>query len=111
MTNRMARWVIAIVCALAPAAGQAAFTVDCTFGTGGDLITRGFFVSNYQGSTIERVALAHSASVAGERTISLTMRLNTFDGTFLGVATVTRDLTTAIVGVEEVTLMQALSGG
>ncbi len=94
MTNRMARWAIAIVCALAPAAGQAAFTVDCTFGTGGDLITRGFFVSNYQGSSIERVALAHSAAVEGERTISLTMRLNTFDGTFLGVATVTRDITT-----------------
>ena len=94
MTNRMARWAIAIVCALAPAAGQAAFTVDCTFGTGGDFITRGFFVSNYQGSTIERVALAHSAAVEGERTISLTMRLNTFDGTFLGIATVTRDITT-----------------
>lgn len=30
----------------------------------------------------------------GERTISLTMRVNTFDGTFLGVATVTRNITT-----------------
>jgi len=94
MANRMARWVTAIACALAAAAGQAATAVDCTFGTGGDLISRGFFVSSYQGSTIERVALAHSAAVAGERTISLTMRLDTFDGAFLGIATVTRDIGT-----------------
>ncbi len=90
----MARWAAAIACALASAAGQAATTVDCTFGTGGDFITRGFYVSNYPGSTIDRVALAHSAEAAGERTISLTMRLDTFDGAFLGIATVTRDITT-----------------
>jgi hypothetical protein len=42
--------------------------------------TRRFFVSNYQGSTIERVALAHNAA-AGRHDLAH-MRLNTFDGTF-----------------------------
>ena len=73
---------------------HAANTVDCTFGTNGDFITRGFYVSNYQGSTIDRVALAHKAAAAGDRTISLTMRLDTFDGAFLGIATVTRNIST-----------------
>ena len=46
---------------------QAAFTADCAFAGGGDLISRGFYVSNYQGSTIPRAspASARSASPPG----------------------------------------------
>ncbi|HVJ75291.1 MAG TPA: hypothetical protein VNB03_14810 [Casimicrobiaceae bacterium] len=75
---------------------QAAFTADCAFAGGGDLISRGFYVSNYQGSTLDTVTLAHSASVAGERTIGLTARLTNFNGTFIAVAQVTRTVTTSM---------------
>ena len=81
---------------LAVPRADAAFPVDCTFVGGGDLISRGLYVSNYAGTSIDQVALGHSAAVAGERTITLTARLNTFDGTFLGVASVTRTIGTTM---------------
>ena len=72
---------------------DAAFTVDCTFGPGGgDNLSRGFYVSNYPGTSIDKVAIAHHASDSSERTISLTLRLTTYNGTFLGVASVTRTI-------------------
>jgi hypothetical protein len=72
---------------------DAAFTVDCTFGPGGgDFWDRGFYVSNYPGKSIDKVAIAHHASTAGVRTISLTLRLTAYNGTFLGVASVTRSI-------------------
>ena len=72
-----------------------AVTVECAFADGGDPIDRGFYVDNYAGTTLGTVTLSHSAAVAGDRTISLTARLNTFNGTLLGTATVTRFIQTA----------------
>ena len=46
---------------LGVSSAEAAFPVDCTFTEGGgDNLTRGFYVSNYQGTSIDRVALAHA---------------------------------------------------
>ena len=74
---------------------EAAFTVDCTFNNGGDFVDRAFYVSNYPGTSIQKVALNHKGATAGTRTITLTARLSTYDGTFLGVASVTKAFSTS----------------
>ncbi|MEO8487207.1 MAG: hypothetical protein ABI585_12815 [Betaproteobacteria bacterium] len=82
-------------CLLGASRADAAFIVDCTFGAGGgDILDRGFYVSNYPGTSIDKVAIAHHSSVSGERTISLTLRLDSYNGTFLSVASVTRTIGT-----------------
>ncbi|MEO8487209.1 MAG: hypothetical protein ABI585_12825, partial [Betaproteobacteria bacterium] len=87
---------IVVVMLLSMSRVDAAYTVDCTFGDEGDNIDRGFYVSNYPGTSLDQVGLSHKASsVAGERTITLTARLDTFDGTFLGVASATRTIATS----------------
>ena len=73
---------------------DAAFTVDCGFNNSGDFVDRAFYVSNYPGTSLQRVALNHRGATAGARTITLTARLSTYDGTFLGVASVTKTFTT-----------------
>ena len=95
---RIAALVRAAAAALLLAApvANAAYTVDCPFTGGGDLISRGFYVDNYQGTSLGTVTLAHSAFAAGERTITLTARLSTFNGTSLGIASVTRVIGTTM---------------
>jgi len=73
---------------------DAAYTVDCGFNNSGDFVDRAFYVSNYPGTSLQRVALNHRGATAGARTITLTARLSTYDGTFLGVASVTKTFTT-----------------
>jgi hypothetical protein len=62
---------------------------------------RGIYVSNYRGTTIDIVRLRHRAGVAGNRTFNLVARLNRFDdGPLVGVASVTRNFTTAFEETE-----------
>ncbi|MEO8487208.1 MAG: hypothetical protein ABI585_12820 [Betaproteobacteria bacterium] len=57
------------------------------------MITRGFYIEAYPGTSLRTVTLGHEASDTGERTITLTARANAYNGTFLGLASVTRTLT------------------
>jgi len=94
--DRIIALVRAFVAALlfASGASQAATLVDCVFdGSGGNFVTRGFYIENYPGRTLKTVTLAHQATTTGERTITLTARLNAYNGPFLGVASVTRIVT------------------
>ena len=113
--------VAALSFAAAPT--HAAVTVECSFIGGGDDISRGFYVDNYPGTSLRTVTLSHAAATAGERTITLTVRLATYDGTFLGIASVTRDITTgmaktvfdfgniAVAPGSRITFQQALIAG
>ena len=67
-------------------AAQAATLYSCpNSGAGGDQVTRGFYVTNYPGSTLDTVTLAYSeGSGDGAYTVSLTARLNTYGGTIVG---------------------------
>jgi hypothetical protein len=94
LTRGLALCAAALALAAAAPAHATAVTADCPFGVSGDLIDRGFYIDNYAGTTLGTVTLAHSAAVAGERTISLTARLNAYNGTFLGIASVTRTIGT-----------------
>ena len=72
---------------------NAATLVDCRFkGGGGDAISRGFYVSNYAGTTVDTVTIAHAAPDSERRTIRLTMRLNAYNGPILGVSDHTRTI-------------------
>lgn len=73
-------FAVAMVAAMSDA--DAATLVDCRFNGGnGDNLSRAFYVTDYRGVTVDRVTLGHRASaVAGDRTIVLTMRLNTYNG-------------------------------
>jgi hypothetical protein len=73
----------------------ATFTPDtliaCPPNTSGDLLRRGFYVADYPGSKLTQVDLFVTAQVAGEYTIAMGVRADTYDGPLLGrsVATVT----------------------
>lgn len=72
---------------------SAAVLVDCYEGSGGgDNITRGFYVTDFPGSSVEEVNLFYTSTQAGERTIRLTMRAGTYDGPVIGTAEVVLDL-------------------
>lgn len=67
--------------------------IDCQFkGGSGDAISRGFYVSNYAGTTVDTVTVAHAAPDSERRTIKLTMRLNAYNGPILGVSEYTRTI-------------------
>lgn len=70
----------------APAAAQVGTLYNCpNQGSSGDQVDRGFYVTNYPGSTLEDVTLNYSGgSGNGTYTVSLTPRLSTYGGTIVG---------------------------
>jgi hypothetical protein len=79
---------------LATTSAPAATLVDCVFnGSGGNFVSRGFYIESYPGTSLQTVSLGHAANSTGERTITLTARSNAYNGAFLGVASVTRVIT------------------
>lgn len=72
---------------------DAAYLFDCPFnGGGGDLISRGFYIDDYRGTTLDTVTLRHRANTAGTRTIQLLARSTSYGGALIGIATVTRSI-------------------
>jgi len=99
---RFAPWLAAALLAL-PAfmpRVEAAMMTQCPFaGSGGDNITRGFYIEEYPGKTLDTVTLAYSTSVTGGRTIQLVARLSTYNGVILGTAAATELLVDGITKV------------
>jgi len=60
--------------------------IDCGEAEAGDWFYRGFYIPYYPGETLERVDLFVEARTAGDYTLSLTVRRDTYDGPTLGVA-------------------------
>lgn len=72
---------------------EAATLTNCAFGgPGGDNITRGFYLTNFPGKTLDTVTLSYNTAVEGTRTLRLTARLNAYNGTLLGTATTVASL-------------------
>jgi hypothetical protein len=85
-----------------PAAAQGT-VVTCPFsGSGGDLIERGFYVSNYPGTNIRSVTLRYSAFVEGTYLIALNAHLGSYDGPVIGAAYGQATLTGGLVQEEVV---------
>lgn len=56
---------------------------------GGDNLSRALYVSSYPGTTLSSATSYFDVTGSGDRTVALTARLATFDGTVLGSDTVT----------------------
>lgn len=83
---------VALVASLfaASVAAQTTTLVSCPFApAAGDQVTRGFYVQNYAGATLNSVTLQFSANVAEAKTISLTARSGAYNGPVIGTATAT----------------------
>ncbi len=78
------RFTLLLLLVIAPSLPAATF-VSCPTGGGGDQVTRGFYVTNYAGSTLDTVTLTYyPGSGSGNYTVSLTPRLTSFSGTIVG---------------------------
>ena len=70
--------------AIAPSL-PAATLYSCPTGGGGDQVGRGFYVTNYPGSTLDTVTVAYfGGSGDGAYVVSLTPRVSSFGGTVVG---------------------------
>jgi hypothetical protein len=74
---------------------RGAVMVECELaGTGGDDLSRGFYVDDYAGATLSSVRLVHKASVAGPRILRLSARAGGYNGPVLGHSYVNRTIGT-----------------
>lgn len=96
--HRLAVVAAAIAAATAPLLAATLYT-DPFGGGGGDLISRGFYFSNFPSSSLGTVTLGYSANTAGSYTIQLTATLDAYNGTVLGVQTVTANIATSTTSV------------
>lgn len=89
--RRLAAVALASVIFTSSLSAAAATLVSCPFDPlgGGDQVTRGFYVTNYPGATLDTVTLQFEASVAESKTIQLTARTNAYDGPLTGTVAVT----------------------
>lgn len=79
---------------VAPQSTMSTLLISCpSQGAGGDQLYRGFYIPSYPGYTLSQVNLYLSARAAGNYTILLTARDGAFDGTVIGTASVSLDLT------------------
>ncbi len=67
--------------------------INCPPNTSGDHLRRGFYTESYPGSKLIQVDLFVSAQVAGEYTIAMTVRSETYDGPLIGRSLTTVTLT------------------
>src|SRR5262245_23270608 len=81
---------ILLASAAFPAAAQTT-VVSCPFSGVGDLLERGFYVTDYPQTTIDTVTLSYSA-LPGEYSITLSVHLDTYGGTLVGTSTQVVDL-------------------
>ncbi|ABM32515.1 IPTL-CTERM sorting domain-containing protein [Paracidovorax citrulli] len=90
---------LALAALLAPAFAGAATIVSCpaNTNTGGDGISRSFYLPNYAGTTLDTVTVNYGTATAGSYTVALEARLNAFDGTLVGTANSTTTVAAASV--------------
>jgi len=59
---------------------------SCPFGSGGDRIARGLYITNYPGETLRKVKLRYSSDSTGAATVRITARQDAFNGSVIGEA-------------------------
>lgn len=74
------------------ATGRAETLLACTNGNTGDFFDRGFYVPSYPGNSLASARLVFSSPTAGDYTVRLTVRSNTYDGIVLGSDSTTFNL-------------------
>jgi hypothetical protein len=95
---RPRRFVLAATLALAllatgvPLRAATSTVVSCPFSTGGDNISRGFYLSGYGGTNLRTVSLAYTANTAGTYTVTLVAHRGAYNGPVLGTQNATLTL-------------------
>jgi hypothetical protein len=86
----LAALTVALLGALQPATAAADVAVSCPFdsSSSGDGLDRGFYVTSYPGTNIDRVTLEYNADTAGVYALTLTARSGTYAGPIIGTSTV-----------------------
>lgn len=86
MKTKILVGITVLVAGMLSQAAMAATLYSCPLdGAGGDQVPRGFYVTNYPGSTLDTVTLTYyPGSGDGAYTVSLTARLSAYDGTTIG---------------------------
>jgi parallel beta-helix repeat protein len=72
--------------------GRADTLLVCTNATTGDFYYRGFYVPSYPGNSLTSARLVFTSPTAGDYTVRLTARSNTYDGLVLGSSATTFNL-------------------
>jgi hypothetical protein len=70
--------VMLLLCAAPMVHADITIFSDPFAGSGGDNITRGFYLTSYPGTNLSTVTLAYVTNVTGSYTTSLTARLGTY---------------------------------
>lgn len=68
---------------------------DLAMTPGGDFTSRGFYVKNYPGTSLNKVRLYPMTWTPGSYTLTLTARSGAYNGTVIGTATATASLANA----------------
>ncbi|MGE8385433.1 MAG: IPTL-CTERM sorting domain-containing protein [Pseudomonas putida] len=95
-----------VFCALVvPVLASAATVVSCpaNTSTGGDGLSRSFYLPAYSAGTLDTVTVNYHASTTGAYIVALEARLNAFDGTVVGTANATATVTNGTAGGTPVT--------
>lgn len=79
--------MLAALLLLAPVWGRAANLVSCVGGSPGDLNSRGFYVPNYPGVTLDTSTIQVSGAAAGFYWLTLTATAGSYNGPLLGADT------------------------
>jgi hypothetical protein len=84
---------------------------DLAMTPGGDFTTRGFYVKNYPGTSLNRVRLYLMTRTPGAYTLTLTAHNGAYNGTLIGTATATAALTATDQPVDFVFASPAVAMG
>src|SRR4029077_17423266 len=90
----LAALTVALLGALQPATAAADVAVSCPFdpSSSGDGLDRGFYVTGYPGTNIDRVTAEYDADTAGAYMLTLTARSGTYSGPVIGTSTVSASI-------------------
>jgi hypothetical protein len=94
LASGLASW-FGVASLLVSAVVSAQTVVSCPpNGSGGDQVSRGFYVQSYGGSSLGTVQLTYyTDGTAGAYTVSMTARSGAYDGPLIGTQTITVNLT------------------
>ena len=85
MVSRKVGVAFVLLAAFVLPARAAAQTISCPEnGSGGDQVTRGFYVQSFPGTTLGTVRLRYYGGGDGTYTVALTARTSTYDGAVVG---------------------------
>ena len=85
MVSRMVSVALVVLAVLVLPTRAAAQSISCPEnGTGGDQVTRGFYIQNFPGTTLGTVRLKYFGGGDGSYTVSLTARTGAYDGAIVG---------------------------